>query len=246
MEILRSLQHFYVHISLLTNPLFRGTVKKKNIHILILKKMNKIKLLLTRMDKFPLGKPFANCFTVTAGKIPTLKDFIILNSFLKYNSERFMDSRPNNELFIRNSKKWFLLKSYLLENGFTPEDWPMLIPQKVENGKIVDDFSVLNRNQLLKLPISAVCPGKSTRHMREYTVGDILNFKMNHANNSYLIIQKKLRSLGFTDKDGEIMKLTQKKTRDYYVKKLVELRKFSLEDANRAVDLGLRAGWINF
>jgi hypothetical protein len=58
-------------------------------------------------------------------------------------------------------------------------------------------------------------------------------------------LQKVLRRLGFTEKDGEFMKVVfGGKTKQYHINRLVNEKKFSESEARTAVEWGLKAGWI--
>lgn len=59
-------------------------------------------------------------------------------------------------------------------------------------------------------------------------------------------IQKALKKLGFTEKDGYFMSMifTNLHPKQYYVDRLINEKDFSEAEATEAVEIGLRAGWI--
>ena len=215
-------------------------------------KKTKDSLLETPMDQLPLGKSFTRCFELGLKEAaPTLKEFIQLNPHLKYNEDFFRDPRVTYGLFNKKSKKWELLKQFLLKNGFTSNDWTMLIPKKLKSGRLVDDFSKVKKEQLLKLPIAVVCPGKTSAKSKDGTVENVLNLDesqwfLSLHYEGCSAIQKELRSLGFTKKDGPFMKVKFKssKTKQQHIEFLISEKGFFKWDAVKAVEFGLKAGWI--
>lgn len=178
----------------------------------------KKRLLETPMNEFKnFGSPFVNCFErekFMKGRnyrIPTLEEFIGLNSFLKYDTDEFRDFYSEIPLFSKKSGKWNNLRDFLIERGFTSKDWMMLIPKKIVGSRNFDDFSVLSKEQILTLPIQTVCPGKTTRDMDYVTVKDVLKMDVDRPTPGDFILQKKLKELGFTYDDGDIMTLINTK-----------------------------------
>lgn len=224
-----------------------------------MKKDNKAELLQTSMMDLPLGTSFKKCFDLTDDRdvpiytnlrVPTLAEFIDLNPYLKYHTSDFRDFRKNHTLFNKRSKKWKLLKAFLINSGLTSEDWPMLVPQKMENSKMVDDFSRLSKAKILGMPIQVICPGKATRYMEKDTVAEVLNLEegdYRRKQSTYFSIKQKLYSLGFRSGDGYLMRFkfpALTKTKLQHIKFLQENKSFSYKDAIQAVNFGLRAGWI--
>jgi hypothetical protein len=215
----------------------------------------KKKLLETPMNQLKfLGEFFTKSFELDCKNqkykdyvIPKLYDFIKLNNFLKYDYDEFKVSEYLEYYpFCKKSKKWEMLKKFLIENDFTTDDWAMLVPRKFEHGKKTDDLLALSKNQILGLPITIVCPGKSTKGIDDnITVANILSdgnfFYCKKA--TALVIKRRLETLGFDKNDGFIMKLRNSRNRSFYYKQLSS-KGFTPEDSNTLIDLALRAGWI--
>lgn len=177
----------------------------------------KKRLLETPMNEFHnFGTPFTNCFERgkfkdRSYKIPTLEDFIRLNPFLKYDVDEFRDFYNEIPLFTKKCGKWDKLREFLLEKGFTSIDWMMLIPKKTVGNRNFDDFSVLSKEQILTLPIQTICPGKTTRDMDYITVKDVLKMDIDRPTPGDFVLQRKLRELGFSYDDGDIMTFVDSK-----------------------------------
>lgn len=215
-----------------------------------MKNLEKQKLLITSMCNLPLGTSFTIIFR---GSIFSLQSFINHNPFVKKEEDFFEFVMFGNKhaAFKRKSKKWEMLKNFLLEKGFTCEDWPMLLPKiKGSDGRLVYDFSLLSKEKLLDIPIDVICPGKSTSYCdANVRVSDALKSDIHfcRSQNGALVIQRKLKFLGFSKEDGEFMKINNPKlkTKEYFVSLLTEKREFTIAEAITAIDLGLRAGWIH-
>lgn len=164
----------------------------------------KEELLHTCMHKLPLSKVFVKRFD--PNRPLTLKEFMELNPYLKYQTDGFIG--PGKEeyyFFSKSSPLWKELKKFLLDSGFTSSDWMMLISDKKVNGRT--DFSSLTKEQILSLPIGVLSPGSSTNNMVDVTVADFLKQEYVYYNKQVGAIQKILISLGFTENDGPFMSI---------------------------------------
>ncbi len=159
-------------------------------------------LLHTYMHELPLSKAFKKKFDPS--RPLTLGEFIRLNPYLRYQTDGF--TGPGGEeyyYFAKSSTLWRELKNFLMESGFTPADWMMLISDKKVNGRT--DFSSLTKEQILSLPIGVLSPGSSTNNMIGVTVADFLKKEYIPFNKQASAIQRILESLGFTEDDGPFM-----------------------------------------
>ena len=164
-------------------------------------------LLNTYMHELPLSKIFKKRFDPDRPLV--LREFILLNPYLRYQTDGFIG--PGKEeyyFFCKNSSLWRELKKFLIESGFTPLDWMMLISDKKVNGRT--DFSSLTKDQILSLPIGALSAGSSTNKMVGVTVADFLNREYVPFNKQASVIQKILMSLGFTEEDGHFMSIVSR------------------------------------
>lgn len=164
-------------------------------------------LLNTYMHKLPLSKTFKKRFDPDRPLV--LREFILLNPYLKYQTDGFIG--PGKEeyyFFSKSSPLWKELKKLLSDSGFTPSDWMMLISDKKVNGRT--DFSSLTKDQILSLPIGVLSPGSSTNNMVGVTVADFLNREYIPFNKQASVIQEILRSLGFTEEDGHFMSIVSR------------------------------------
>lgn len=191
----------------------------------------------------------------------------------KFICRRIESDQPSSCGFIRRSKSWEKLKEFLLKSGFTHDDWAMLLPEVDSSAGVALDIKLLNKKILLSLPylkvtdVKAVCgPARAIQHFFDskggpmmIVVKDMLSLtgemigsilpsgcERRKLEKTFQGVQAQFKLYGLTERDGPFMKLKFPFThsREYHVDDLVNNKNFTRKDADAAVDIGIKAGWI--
>lgn len=141
----------------LTKDIINGNViLNKTIAMAQLKKKKKI--LTTPLNDLWAGIKLSG-HVATIWTVMTVQEIFDTNQSLKGNKDEIKCFRDENGkpvgAFIKDSKKWRDLKTWLLHMGFTHKDWPMLLPETGTPKRF--DISLLSKDRLKKLPFRQVC-----------------------------------------------------------------------------------------
>ena len=192
------------------------------------------------------------------------------DSFLCSKNEDLKERVPSLDYgFKKGSKSWKKIKTVLLENGFTHKEWILLLPDIKTAKGMFPNFALLKKDVLLDLPICKVTnikeSGEPYERLKDFffknegttryisvSVRDIIMLDIKGAQSIYgvektlISIKKKLTEYGFTGKDGPFMKLNFSKleSESDYIEDLINNRDFKRKEAETAVRLGIKAGWI--
>jgi hypothetical protein len=242
------------------------------------KKPSKQELLNTPMNMLGLGGAFDNWFfnqkEMQQSEVITLKEFIELNPGLKIGTDTLICTNTPEKLgyrsgFNKSRTSWGKIKNFLIKNKFTHKDWIMLLPEKIENGKKVNDYAKMSKDDLLLMPICAITNVKPyswpfKRTVKAITesispekciVNVLIDWSISELEKEVTgpsvrptlhSIQQKLFAYGFTKKDGKFMqsRFGKIETKQDYIDELIANKSFSKKDAMRATDLAIKAGWI--
>jgi len=165
-------------------------------------------LLNTYMHELPVSKMLIKRFDP---KRPlTLKEFMNLNPFLVYEIDGFIGfGNEETVFFYKKTLLWKELKNFLLNSGFTPQDWAMLIPNEMINRR--KDLSFLSKDQILSLPACVISSGSSkSNSMLNVTVADLLNEESAPYNKQTIALQRILIKLGFSGDDGPFLRISKR------------------------------------
>lgn len=132
-------------------------------------KTTKEELLKTPMYQLGISTRLTKLFSPTP--LMTLQDFFDEQKFVTKPYCHFVWRHPHRTILSKQSVSWVQLKNFLFMNGFTHKDFIPLAPyRETSKGKVVD-FSVLDYEQILDMPLEKFLG----RQRPELTAGYFVN-----------------------------------------------------------------------
>ncbi len=245
---------------------------------------NKEVLLNTKMDQLGLGKRLNGYFChkgisylkdTPVEQIFTLREFIEQNQLMDRPSVYtfFITSITNGVTSMDSVRRlpkkgltWQKLKGFLLDKGFTPQDWIHLTPEVKTSKGMKPDFSKMEKSDLLKMDVRLVSSIHSSTSLcilahrieeidpdfeDNVTVGKVLlipeiNTNSKSFQQTMYSLQKHFKSFGLTGVDGPFMEIEfiKEKTYNHFVNEAMAKGR-SRHKAEVLVSAAMNLGWIH-
>ena len=184
-------------------------------------------LLVKRMNELGLGGVFNRYFllkNMSQDQVITLRQFFELNTDLRRNIIKGIrcisanvPTLPKQRLLLKSSKSFLTLRTFLIDHGFTSDDWGMLLP-KGNGGRV--DYGKLPHDKLLRLPVFQVTDVKAVSRPMEY-ISRI--FFGEETYGSQILVKDILGITGY-DIIKKLPKKTKKNTKVFCTLKKIQIR----------------------